>query len=158
MVTLTRLRAKDVPDMDRGGSKNNVSDPYLSFAVLDEHGEVVDEARTPHQENMRNPKWEESLRLFLPDNDAAKTGRTAPVPVLLTLMDRNKKKADALIGELLVKLTVGSGKVKVEVPSRSVSSFRSFVHFRYEVVPQMYFEQVEYVRVVGEAESDDDDL
>ena len=72
-------------------------------------------------------------------------------------MDRNKKKADALIGELLVKLTVGSGKVKVEVPSRSVSSFRPFVHFRYEVVPQMYFEQVEYVRVVGEAESDDDD-
>ena len=58
---------------------------------------------------------------------------------------------------------VGSGRIKVEVPSRSVSSLRPFVYFRYELTAQMYFEQVEWLRVTVEeqakqhgADSDDE--
>ena len=65
-------------------------------------------------------------------------------------MDKNKKKADEFIGEVVVSLNVGSGRKKVEVPSRCVSSLRPFVFFRYDVTPQMFFEQVEYVRVTAD--------
>ena len=76
--------------------------------------------------------------------------------------DWNKKKEHALIGDVTVQLNVGTGRMKVEVPSRSVSSLRPFVHFRYTVTAQMHYEQVEWVRVSAaaapaEPEEDDDD-
>ena len=151
MLTLTRLRARDVPDMDTKGGDNNISDPYLIFNVLDgKDGGKVDEGRTPHIENARHPKWEETVRLFVPDAEAKST-KTANVELLITLMDKNKKKEDQLIGDVKVSLPVGSGKKRVEVPSRSVSSLRPFVFFRYDATPQMYFEQVEWNRVGAEA-------
>ena len=146
MLTLSRLRARDVPDMDRGGSGNNISDPYLKFTALDAKGDAVDDARTPHLENARHCKWDETLRLFYPDDDAKST-RTKTYKVLVTLMDRNKKKADELIGELKMELKCGTGRIKVELPSRSVSSMRPYVYFKYHATPQMFYERVEWVRV-----------
>ena len=43
---MTKIRAQDVPDVDKKGSAENVSDPYLVFRVLDGSGQLVDEART----------------------------------------------------------------------------------------------------------------
>ena len=40
--------------------------------------------------------------------------------------------------------------MKVEVPSRSPSSLRPHVYFTYEASAQMFFEQVEFVRVTKE--------
>ena len=81
-----------------------------------------------------------------------------PLKLLLTLMDYNKKSADVLIGDVTAKVPVGTGKIKVEVASRSVSMARPFVYFHYEATPQMYFEQVEWVRVAAErAEQPPDD-
>lgn len=96
LVTLTRMRCKDVPDMDRKGGDKNISDPYIIASIMtsDKHdGEKLDEARTPHIENARHPRWEETLRLFSPD-DEVKQGstKTSPVYVQITLMDKNKKK------------------------------------------------------------------
>ena len=71
---------------------------------------------------------------------------------MITLMDKNKKKDDMLIGDVLVRLPVGRGKVKMEIPSRSVSSLKPFVYFRYETTAQMFFEQEEYARVAAEQE------
>ena len=59
-----------------------------------------------------------------------------------------------------IELQAGSGKLKVEIASRSVSSLRPFAFMRYELTPQMYFEETEYVRVVAEPPVDtagDDD-
>ena len=107
MVTLTRVRAKDIPDTDRGGSDANISDPYLTFALVNASGEKMDETRTPHIENTRSPRWlDDTYRLFFPD-DEAKTTKTAPASLLITLMDKNKKKADEFIGEVVVSLNVG---------------------------------------------------
>ena len=72
-------------------------------------------------------------------------------------MDKNKKSEDDLVGDVTVQLNVGAGMKKVEVPSRSVSSLRPHVFFRYECTPQMYFEQVEWQRVGGSPEGDKDD-
>ena len=109
MLTLTRVRAKDVPDMDRGGSDANISDPYLIFDLRDAHGETVDATRTPHVDNARHPKWlDQTWRLFIPDNDAPRSGHTGPVGLHITLMDFNKKKAHGLIGEVTVSLEVSS--------------------------------------------------
>ena len=51
---------------------------------------------------------------------------------------------------LQVMLPVGVGKVKVEVPSRCVSMSRPFVHFHFEVAPEMFYENMEWVRVEAE--------
>ena len=71
---------------------------------------------------------------------------------MITLMDKNKKKADELVGDVTIKLPVGRGKIRMEIPSRSVSSMRPFVFFRYETTAQMFFEQVEYSRVAADLE------
>ena len=156
MVTFSSLRARDVPDVDLRGSATNISDPYLILAAIDDNGEMRDQTKTSHIENSRHPSWKETLRLFMPDQEA-KTPKTKPFKVLITLMDRNAKKADVLIGDVQVALKVGSGKVKIEIPSRSPSSMRPFVYFRYEATPQMYFEEVEYVRVAAETNNEGDD-
>ena len=150
MVTLTRLRATDVPDVDRKGGASNVADPYLILNVLSASGAKLDEARTEHLDNQTHPRWSETVRLFVPDDDLGGKSKTPPVKLLVTLMDYNKKTDDVLIGDVPVSLPVGAGKIKVEVPSRSVSMARPHVYFRYEATPQMYFEQVEWVRVAAE--------
>ena len=158
MLTVSKLRAKDVPDMDRGArNKANISDPYLIFALLDAEGNKVDEGRMPHIENARNPRWKETIRLFFPDNDHSKSSKTPPLTMLITLMDRNRKKADERIGEVSCEIKAGSGKVKIEVPSVCVSSLRPFVFFHYEAMPQMHFEHDEWARVMGEDSSDESD-
>ena len=121
--------------------------------VNESNGVRLDEARTPHIENARHPKWDETLRLFCPDDDVKQGNtKTSPVSVMITLMDKNKKKADELIGDVTIKLPVGRGKIRMEIPSRSVSSMRPFVFFRYETTAQMFFEQVEYSRVAADLE------
>jgi hypothetical protein len=65
-------------------------------------------------------------------------------------MDWNNKKADALIGDVTLTLTAGDGTLKVEVPSRSPSPLRPYVTLRYEVMPQLFFESVEWERVAAQ--------
>ena len=110
----------------------------------------LDEARTAHQDNQTHPRWGETIRLFKPDNDLGGKSQTAPIKLLVTLMDYNKKSDDSLIGEVMVTLPVGSGKIKAEVPSRCVSSSRPHVYFRYDASVQMFFEKSEWVRVAAE--------
>ena len=150
LVTLTRIRATDVPDVDLRGGEKNVSDPYITFHLLDASGARVDEGKTDHLENQRHPKWmDTTVRLFMPDHEPPK-GKTPPLKLLVTLMDWNKKSDHKIIGEVEVPLPVGAGKVKVEVPSRCVSMSRPFVYLQYDAAPQMFFEQVEWVRVEAE--------
>ena len=150
LVTLTRIRATDVPDVDLRGGEKNVSDPYITFHLLDASGARVDEGKTDHLENQRHPKWmDTTVRLFMPDHEPPK-GKTPPLKLLITLMDWNKKSNHVLIGDVEVSLPVGAGKLKVEVPSRCVSMSRPFVYLQYDVAPQMFFEQVEWVRVEAE--------
>jgi len=156
MITFSQIRATDVPDMDLKGGDKNVSDPYVIFTALDEAGTKLDECRTPHIENVRHARWPElTLRLFLPDDEAG--AKTAPATVLITLMDKNSKKADTLIGDIKVSLAAGPGRMKVEVPSRSPSACRPHVHFRFNASAQMFFEQIEWVRLgaVEEPEADE---
>ena len=158
MVTFSQLRAKDVPDMDMRGKADNISDPYLLLQAIDEKGNFCDEARTSWLKDVRSPHWKETLRLFVPDQDVAGQ-KTRPFNLQITLMDHNKK-TDTLIGDVKIALKVGAGKVKIEIPSRSPSPMRPFVYFKYEATPQMYFEQVEFVRVAQEEsinDGDDDD-
>lgn len=115
--------------------------------MRDARGVQVDEVRTPHVTNVRHAQWNMTLRLFLRDEDIS-SSRTAPVVLVCSLMDKNNKKADYLIGDVKLELHAGSGKVKVEVPSRCVSSCRPHIFFHYEVTPQMFFEHVEWTRVV----------
>lgn len=132
------------------------------MALLDVEGSTIDEARTPHIENAKHPKWEETLRLFLPD-DEAPTGATQSVPIRLAVWDWNRKKAHEFIADAKVDLAAGSGKIKVELASRAVSGDRPVCYLRYELTPQMFFEEVEYVRVSTQAvvstedDSDTDD-
>ena len=159
LLTLRRLRVWDVPDVDLRGKEGNVSDPYLILSALDDaHEHVVDETRTPHVDNVRKHEWEGSYRLFLPDDEAA-SARSKPIGLRITLMDRNAKKADQLIGDVTIQLTPGAGRRKVEIPSRSVSPLRPFVAFRYEAPPRMFYEHVEWGRLADQlsapsAESD----
>jgi len=51
MLTLSKMRCKDVPNVDRGGGSRNLSDPYLICALVSDQGEILDEARTAHQNN-----------------------------------------------------------------------------------------------------------
>ena len=100
--------------------------------------------------NVRSAQWKNVFRIFFPDDEAnTKSSKTAPVPLMVTLMDYNKKTADVLIGEVEVSLQAGSGRVKVEIPSRCVSSCRPMVYFQYTATAQMYFEKTEWVRTVA---------
>ena len=152
LVLISRMRAKDVPDVDLRGGENNISDPYLVFALLGDKdkGDIVDEARTPHIENSRNPRWKETLRLFAPDEDAP--AKTKAVRVRISIWDNNNKRADVFIGDVDVKLPVGAGRIRIEVPSRCPSPLRPFIFFNYTVLPQMFFEQVEFSRVKADLE------
>ena len=47
------------------------------------------------------------------------------------------KKAHTLIGDVKVTLAMGTGKKRLELASRSPSSLRPFVFFRYDATPQM---------------------
>ena len=110
----------------------------------------MSEAKTEHLDNQRHPKWlDTTVHLFMPDHEPPK-GKTPPLKLLVTLMDWNKKSDHKIIGEVEVPLPVGAGKVKVEVPSRCVSMSRPFVYLQYDAAPQMFFEQVEWVRVEAE--------
>ena len=124
LITLRHIHAKDVPDVDLRGGKKNISDPYLKFAVLNEQGSKEDEQRLPHIENSRNPQWKEHVRLFFPNNEA-QSKKTPDVRLHITLLDNNNKKADTLIGDVEVKIPAGQGKIKIEIPSRSPSSWRA---------------------------------
>jgi len=157
MVTLSRMRCKDVPDVDLRGGPENISDPYLILAVLDGHGVTMDEARTAHINNVRHPRWRETCRLFIPDDAQPSSSKTAPIRLHVTLMDYNAKKPDVFIGEVTIPLEVGEGRVKAEVISRCVSPLRPHVYFHYEATPQMWFEEVEWARVMAEGVDDDDD-
>ena len=104
----------------------------------------------PDVNNVRSAQWKNVFRIFFPDDEAnTKSSKTAPVPLMVTLMDYNKKTADVLIGEVEVSLQAGSGRVKVEIPSRCVSSCRPMVYFQYTATAQMYFEKTEWVRTVA---------
>lgn len=54
-----------------------------------------------------------------------------------------------------IKLPAGKGKIKMEVPSRSVSSMKPFVFFSYDVTAQMFFEQAEFSRMSAEQDAND---
>ena len=64
-----------------------------------------------------------------PDDDVA-SSQTAPVTVHITMFDWNRKKPHQLIGEVTVTLSVGSGRISVEMPSQCVSPLRPFIEFR----------------------------
>ena len=121
--------------------------------MLDSSGKTkVDEARTEHLDNQRHPRWNETLRLFKPDDNLGGKSKTEPVKLMITLMDWNKKSEHVVIGEVSVSLPPGAGRIKVEVPSRCVSMARPHVYFRYDATPQMFFEKVEWVRVAADRE------
>ena len=79
----------------------------------------------------------------------------------ITLMDKNVRRADKLIGDVKVSLKIGSsGHIKIEIPSRCVSMARPRLSFFYEVLPLMYYEETEWVRQISEAgtvEADDEE-
>ena len=151
LITFSRLRAKEVPDMDiRARSQvHRRADPYLIIHALDASGAPVDEVRTSHIDNTRNPMWRDTLRLFVPEDNVSAGSLTPSTHVLLTLMDKNKKKADAMIGEVKVDLSAGSGEISIEVPSRHPSSMKPHVFFSFEASPQMFYEQEECNRVAA---------
>jgi len=180
MITMHQLRCKDVPDMDYKNTKAKAkgSDPYLIVCALNEAGEAVDEARTAALDNEFHPRWDETLRLFAAASETERSpqplarqaaskqplGRKAAsakveaspqaaCTVLVKLMDKNMKKADAFIGEVRVPLAEGKGRVKMEVPSQHPCSMRPFLFFAYELTPPMYcetaaFELLEAVEAV----------
>ena len=152
MLTLSNIRVRDVPDMDLRGGKKNIGDPYLIFSLVRDDDAVVDDTRTPHVNNVRHARWNDTLRLFWPD-DQTESSDTEPMRLKITLMDKNNKKKDALIGDITLPIDVGAGDIKVEVPSRCVSPLRPFVYFHFESTPEMYFETVEWTRVTDLIES-----
>ena len=64
--------------------------------------------------------------------------------------DKGGVATDDMIGEAQVVIKAGKGKVKLEIPSQYAMCTRPHVYFHYRATPQMFFEQVEYVRVSGE--------
>ena len=145
MLTLTRIRATDIPSMDRPGRKGAEADPYVSVAQLGPNGEVIDEARTSHFDNVRNAKFRETLRLFIPEDDDVVSGA-----LHVRLMDYDKTTEHDVIGEVNIALPVGkSGKIKIEVPTSNVSSLRPHVAFRYESTPRMFFEKKAFEKMVA---------
>jgi len=165
MLTLSRIRARDVPNVDRRSLKaNDLSDPYIIFSLLGEGGEQLDEVRTNHQNDQRNPDWlDVSLRLFVPNDKAAGPDEpTAPAQLRITLMDFNRRKKDVCIGVGEVSISVGNSKLKVEIESHvGCGALRPYIIFRCEATPQLFYEQVEWKRVVEEddelMDSDDDE-
>jgi len=158
LLTITQLKVKDVPDVDLKGGDKNLSDPYLVLTAISNGGEPVDETRTSHVENVYRAAWTETFRLFFPDDDVVQRSETK---LQITLMDKNKKKADILIGDVTVLLKNGSGRMRVEIPSRCVSAARPFVSFHYDAPPEMYFEVVDWINetdlVGGDAAVSEDD-
>ena len=145
MLTLTRIRATDIPSMDRAGRKGAEADPYVSVCQLGPNGEVIDEARTSHFDNVRNARFRETLRLFIPEDDEVVSGA-----LQVRLMDYDKNTEHDLIGEVSIALPVGkAGKIKVEVPTSNVSSLRPHVSFRYESTPRMFFEKKSFEKMIA---------
>ena len=151
LLTITRLKVKDVPDVDMRGGKKNLSDPYLVLTAISNGGKSVDETRTSHVENVYRAAWTETFRLFFPDDDDLERSQTK---IQISLMDKNKKKADVLIGDATVLLKNGSGRMRVEIASRCVSAARPFVSFHYEAPPEMYFEVADWIKETDLVEDD----
>lgn len=50
------------------------------FTLLSKNGEVVDEARTSHIENVRHPRWSETVRMFAEVGKGGESNMPLPVP------------------------------------------------------------------------------
>jgi len=95
------MAAFGVPKMDTVAGKR--SDPYLSVALVDGGGRVLDQRQTAFVMNTMNPVWQETLVLHLP------AGERWPPMLRISLWDKDFRSADDHIGTTEIALSGGNG-------------------------------------------------